>query len=317
MGAEPSISDSDWDRPFTDEELEAIDAICRSATTISSSSSSSTPIKKRHVLECTNDHASTVSPPKTRRRLPESLFTFRKEPHTSFSFSPCSRNRFNFRNNTVRSPYQDMKFGGRIVYSRTVEEVEKAADELLHFIEAKKSKEGKCILGLDIEWKPTFRKGVAPGKAEVLQICGDNNNCYVLHIIHSGIPQKLRFLLEDPTSLKVGIGIANDADKVFQDHNVSIMTLEDLSNLANWKLSGVAKRWSLASLTEMVICRQLPKPNKIRLGNWEVEVLSKEQLKYAATDAYVSWYLYQVLKSFPEPVDNKSETTCPESNDHH
>lgn len=52
-----------------------------------------------------------------------------------------------------------MKFGGRIVYSRTVEEVENAADELLHFIEAKKRKEGKCILGLDIEWRPTFRKG--------------------------------------------------------------------------------------------------------------------------------------------------------------
>ncbi|CAI9762809.1 unnamed protein product [Fraxinus pennsylvanica] len=159
MGREPSISDSDWDRAFTDEELEAIDAICRSATTISSSSSSSSSIKKRHVLECTNDLASTVSPPKTRRRLPESLFTFRKELHTSFSFSPCSRNRFISRDNTVRSPYQDVKFGGRIVYSRTVEEVEKAADELLHFIEAKKSKEGKCILGLDIEWRPTFRKG--------------------------------------------------------------------------------------------------------------------------------------------------------------
>ncbi|KAL2530179.1 Werner Syndrome-like exonuclease [Forsythia ovata] len=307
MGTESSISDSDWDRPFTDEELQAIDAICRSATP----SSSSSPIKKRHEPGCTDDYASTLSPPKTRRRLPDSLFNFRKEMHTSFSFSPCSRNRFHSRNNTVyRSSYQEMKFGGQIVYSRTVEEVEKAADELLHFIEAKKSKEGGCILGLDIEWRPTFIKGVAPGKAAVMQICGDNNCCHVLHIIHSGIPQKLRSLLEDPTSLKVGVGIANDASKVFQDHNISIMALEDLSNLANWKLGGIPKKWSLATLTEMLICRQLPKPNKIRLGNWEVEVLSKEQLKYAATDAYVSWYLYQVLKSFPEPVDNKSEKTC-------
>ncbi|CAA3007369.1 Werner Syndrome-like exonuclease [Olea europaea subsp. europaea] len=32
--------------------------------------------------------------------------------------------------------------------------------------------------------------------------------------------------------------------------------------------------------------------------NWEVEVLSKERLKYAAMDAYVYWYLYQALKSF-------------------
>ena len=39
---------------------------------------------------------------------------------------------------------------------------------------------------------------------------------------------------------------------------------------------------------------QLQKPNKIRLGNWEVDVLSKEQLQYAATDAFASWQLYQV-----------------------
>lgn len=44
-----------------------------------------------------------------------------------------------------------------------------------------------------------------PGKAAVMQICGDKGNCYVLHIIHSGIPQTLQSLLEDPTVVKVGI----------------------------------------------------------------------------------------------------------------
>ncbi|KAK4483340.1 hypothetical protein RD792_010526 [Penstemon davidsonii] len=137
--------------------------------------------------------------------------------------------------------------------------------------------------------------GVAPGKAAVMQICGDNNRCHVLHIIHSGIPKNLQCLLEDPSSMKVGVCIANDATKVLQDHNVSINSLGELSDLANQKLGGDLKKWSLSTLTEMIICKQLPKPNKIRLGNWEVEVLSKEQLNYAATDAYVSWYLYQVF----------------------
>lgn len=40
---------------------------------------------------------------------------------------------------------------------------------------------------------------------------------------------------------------------------------------------------------------QLRKPNKIKLGNWEANFLSKEQLDYAATDAFASWYLYQVI----------------------
>lgn len=51
--------------------------------------------------------------------------------------------------------------------------------------------------------------------------------------------------------------IANDAFKVLKDHNVSIEALEDLSDLANQKLSGDPKKWSLASLTETVICKQV------------------------------------------------------------
>lgn len=47
--------------------------------------------------------------------------------------------------------------------------------------------------------------GVPPGKAAVMQICGDKGNCYVLHIFHSGIPLTLQSLLEDPTVVKVGI----------------------------------------------------------------------------------------------------------------
>ncbi|KAK6161694.1 hypothetical protein DH2020_005075 [Rehmannia glutinosa] len=280
MGSEIPSSDSDWDYPLTDEDLRAIDSAFSSAA--------STPAPKRHALGYRDDDGASVD--------------------SSQNPPPIAR-----------LPIQ-IKFGGRIIYSRTVEEVERAAKELLDFVEAKKRKEGQCILGLDIEWRPTFRRGVAPGKAAVMQICGDNICCHVLHIIHSGIPKNLQSLLEDCASLKVGVCIANDAAKVFQDHNVSINTLGDLSDLANQKLGGDPKKWSLSSLTEMLICRQhmnnfpehggqcawyrggyqprarccdLPKPNKIRLGNWEVDVLSMEQIKYAATDAYVSWYLYQ------------------------
>ncbi|KAK4356817.1 hypothetical protein RND71_022427 [Anisodus tanguticus] len=96
-------------------------------------------------------------------------------------------------------------------------------------------------------------EGVPPGKAAVMQICGDKGNCYVLHIIHSGIPQTLQSLLEDPTV--VGVCIANDAYKVSQDHNVSVKALEDLSELANRKLDD-PKKWSLASLTEKLLAKQ-------------------------------------------------------------
>ncbi|KAK9901442.1 hypothetical protein M0R45_002126 [Rubus argutus] len=204
--------------------------------------------------------------------------------------------------------YPTMTFEGQITYSRTAVEVEKAAMEVLKTLEAKKNEMDKNAVGFDIEWKPTFKRGVPPGKVAVLQICVDTS-CQVMHIIHSGIPQSLQLLLESSSILKVGVGIANDAAKFFKDYNVSIKAVEDLSYLANQKLCGDTQNWGLASLTEKLICKQLLKPKKIRLGNWETKYLSKEQLQYAATDAFASWYLYEVLRSLPD-VENLEKVTA-------
>uniref|UniRef100_A0A7N2R6G2 3'-5' exonuclease n=1 Tax=Quercus lobata TaxID=97700 RepID=A0A7N2R6G2_QUELO len=144
-----------------------------------------------------------------------------------------------------------------------------------------------------------LKESVSPGKAAVMQICGDTSHCHVMHIFHSGIPKSLQLLLEDPTLLKVGAGIANDAVKVFKDYNVSIKAVEDLSYLAKQKLGGGPHQWGLGPLTKKLISKELRKPNKIKLGNWETNFLSKEQLDYAATDAFASWYLYQVLEGLP------------------
>ncbi|KAJ0967212.1 hypothetical protein J5N97_024129 [Dioscorea zingiberensis] len=201
--------------------------------------------------------------------------------------------------------HESFTFGGHIVYSRTVPEVEQAAMELLHKIKAKENNMEPVSLGFDIEWKPVFRRGEAPSKAAVMQICMDFTHCYVMHIIHSGIPPILKSLLEDTSSIKVGVCVAGDAAKIWKDYNVSVECLEDLSGLANLKLSVAPRSWSLSSLTEMLTCKELEKPKKIRLGNWEKDFLSKEQLQYAATDAFASWYLYQVLRNF---ADAKTET---------
>ncbi|GMN62828.1 hypothetical protein TIFTF001_031914 [Ficus carica] len=211
--------------------------------------------------------------------------------------------------------YPEMTFKGRITYSRTEIEVERAAMELLKIIEAKKNEVSLPAIGFDIEWRASFRKGAPPGKAAVMQICADTSHCHVMHIFHSGIPKSLRLLLENSMLLKVGIGIGNDAVKVFKDYNVSVKAVEDLSYLANQKLGRDSQKWSLASLTENLISKQLPKPKKIRLGNWEAKVLSKDQLHYAATDAFASWYLYEVLRSLPDVEKVATDKTSEEVTD--
>jgi len=79
----------------------------------------------------------------------------------------------------------------------------------------------------------------------------------------------------------------------------------DLSILANAKLTSdphAVKQWSLSSLAQELTCKQVEKVRSIRTGDWEAEPSSQPQLLYAATDAFASWHLYQVLKSFPDPV---------------
>lgn len=53
-----------------------------------------------------------------------------------------------------------MTFKGRITYSRTEIEVERAAMELLKTIEAKKNEVSLPAIGFDIEWRASFRKGL-------------------------------------------------------------------------------------------------------------------------------------------------------------
>ncbi|CAM9003347.1 unnamed protein product [Rhodiola kirilowii] len=195
--------------------------------------------------------------------------------------------------------YPFLKFEGRIVYSRTAEEVDRAAMQLLKFVEKREEKSVQVILGFDIEWRPSFRRGISPGKVAVMQICGDSHHCYVMHIFHSGVPRNLRILLEDPASTKVGVGIGNDSVKLFKDYSISTKDVQDLSNLANRKLGGELKMWSLRSLIEELMHKQF------QLGNWEARYLSKPQLHYAALDAYA----LLVLDSLPDApgYDNAEE----------
>lgn len=60
---------------------------------------------------------------------------------------------------STKMRYPAMTFKGHIVYSRTFSEVEKAADELLKFVETKNSDGNRAAIGFDVEWRPTFKKG--------------------------------------------------------------------------------------------------------------------------------------------------------------
>lgn len=72
----------------------------------------------------------------------------------------------------------------------------------------------------------------------------------------------------------------------------------DLSEIARQKLDRGWQSWSLSSLAEELTCKKVEKVPGIRCGDWEACPLSPPQLQYAATDAFASLYLYQILETF-------------------
>ena len=57
--------------------------------------------------------------------------------------------------------------------------------------------------------------------------------------------------------MQVGVCIDNDARKMFNDYDVRVQPLMDLSIIANVKLAGPQRRWSLAALTEMITSKEV------------------------------------------------------------
>lgn len=60
-------------------------------------------------------------------------------------------------NSKMRFPA--LNYGGRIIYSRTVSEVDRASRELAKKINSTRKAMDQITIGFDIEWRPSFKRG--------------------------------------------------------------------------------------------------------------------------------------------------------------
>eukprot|EP00897_Mesotaenium_endlicherianum_P010417 jgi/Mesen1/9403/ME000614S08659 len=211
-----------------------------------------------------------------------------------------------------------LRFGGEIVYCATSDAVDAAilrlraelADAGPHRRNQNSPQGGESgpgptpepAVGLDIEWKVSFKRGATPNKSALLQLCASARCCYLVHVFLTGVTPSLRLLLEDCTLRKVGVGIYGDAAKLWRDYGVTLGGVVDVSDVANRKLrpAGGSRKWGLSSLCEHLLCKQVAKGQGLRTGDWEASPLSAAQMRYAATDAFASLLLYQALQEFDD-----------------
>ena len=170
-------------------------------------------------------------------------------------------------------------FEGKIVVVLSESEAARAVDFLL----------SQPILGVDTETRPSFRKGVKY-YVSLLQV-STRDICFLFRLKHTTMCDSIIRLLEDTTVPKIGLSLHDDIHSLREVAQFSPGLFIDIQHKV--KDFGV-EDLSLQKLYANFLGGRISKGQ--RLTNWEADVLSESQKRYAATDAWACILLYEEME---------------------
>jgi ribonuclease D len=175
------------------------------------------------------------------------------------------------------------QFYGDIVLVETPQMAKVAADYLKKF----------PVLGFDTETKPSFSKG-ENHQVALLQLSSEER-AFLIRVQKVGLPDCIRQILSDPLQIKTGVAIRDDLKGLQKIKNFKPEGFVELQEKA---LKLGIKDFSLKKLCAIVLGFRISKSQQI--SNWEADILTDQQMVYAATDAYVSLKIFEKLR-YVEP----------------
>jgi len=170
-------------------------------------------------------------------------------------------------------------FKGRMIVILSAGETESAVRYLL----------SHQILGIDTETRPSFHKGMS-FNVSLLQV-STNDTCFLFRLNHTGLTSSLIKLLEDTTVPKIGLSLKDDFSMLTKRSTFKPGLFIDLQNEV--KKIGV-EDLSLQKLYANFFGEKISKTQ--RLSNWEADILTERQKRYAATDAWACIKIYEEFK---------------------
>ena len=167
------------------------------------------------------------------------------------------------------------KYSGEIVLVETKDALAKACAEIL-----------ECtIIGIDTETKPSFRKGQINSVA-LLQISTDKK-VYIIRLKLVAMSKELASIFSNEDIIKVGIAVRDDLKdlkKLQAFDEKSVIDLNVLAPKLGFESIGAKK------LSALVLGIRISKRQQV--SNWESAELTKAQITYAATDAWICREIY-------------------------
>lgn len=158
------------------------------------------------------------------------------------------------------------------------------------------------LLGFDTESRPCFRRGQNYPVA-LLQLATDK----IVYLFQLGFLEDdypaIYEILADPEILKVGVALHDDVKKLQELYDFEAGGFVEISTYT--QKQGIVNT-GLRSLTAILLEHRISKGAQV--SNWARSELSKQQINYAATDAWISRRLYECVDELGW-VDDSLETT--------
>ncbi len=167
-------------------------------------------------------------------------------------------------------------FEGEIIVINRPEEVDRAVQYLNEF----------AFLGFDTETRPSFKKGEVH-KVALLQL-STNEKAFIFRLSQFDLTNSLIKLLSNPKIVKAGAAIRDDIKALQINRHFKPAGFVELQDVAQ-KLG--INSFSLKKMSAIVLGFKISKAQQ--LSNWEAPELNEPQLIYAATDAWISYKLYE------------------------
>jgi len=145
------------------------------------------------------------------------------------------------------------------------------------------------VLGFDTETKPAFKKGQYFPTA-LIQMATETE-AFLFRINFLGADQRIYRLLENPSIIKIGVALRDDLldlDRLKKFNPQGFIDLNELVKSLEFENMGAR------NLTAMILGKRINKSQQT--SNWENEELTKAQISYAATDAWVCREIYKALE---------------------
>ncbi|XP_044168981.1 Werner syndrome ATP-dependent helicase homolog [Acropora millepora] len=151
-------------------------------------------------------------------------------------------------------------------------------------------------IGIDCEW--VNKEGQVNAPVALLQIATPLCDCFLVRLckMDGQMPQTVKEILEDKTVLKFGVGIQDDAKRLWKMFGIHVQGCVDLrhviqrSQLENEYQS--CEKTGLNSLAEKILGVRMDKSWRISSSDWEADKFTTRQIEYAMNDALVATHIF-------------------------